>query len=1584
MTYQINMTLGKEKNNKKGLYFIKEVAKYFMDFLETDFHKRRTPKRNIVTNNASNLHVGINLGKYSNFNEYVWGKIQKSFSGDLKIKKGQYKTTIPKNLLDLISLNIQKIAQKQINRILSEISDVIENNATLYKKEFNKALNITLESVNGILKKELVLPLISNIEKSLEEMDLGDENTIYLMEEELTVILETLVDDQINNTLKQLISEEPKQNNNVFKNIFTLKEVKYQIENYFSNLKVSDLFSEIYELDRNKSILDKQEFYLYFGDIIFNRARYPIFYIPFYLEKVEDYFVLKFDAQVYINKKALEYIAQEYNKEKNQRGALKSISERIIYLAQEKENFNKLISTVFSELIDFFDLDKPIDILNPNPQVSRSLFVKMSNSCYINLFDKSDEALVNDYELILELLEQENNPLGIVFNKLIEDFIYKDPTTFMSAVDDEWDELEANEKLVYKSPIPLNSEQRQILTAINKEGCNYITVEGPPGTGKSHTITAIAFEYILNNKSVLVLSDKKEALDVVEDKINQTMKRVRIDQSFQNPILRLGKAGNTYSQILSTNTIANIKNHYRAIKNSYSSLEENINKTTNTIKEDLKAETLSYSSININEIKEIINLEPTFDKSILIDKEEIFSNNDASVDFQEIRNIINRIEKIFSDGDENLKPFTDLVCKKDSITKLVNVLNTIGFIIENSSQIKSAYKEAENCIKLFLTFHDDYPKLLSKFLDKYDSKRNKIFGYLFVKKQLEEIDLEFKKNFPSFSMEKPHEQINELKELLEILNYANNLKNPHREIITSVQDITEGDCPHCSEKLCFSDQDRCKRLIKCPECEKDFNLDDVKNNVFEDFKTLKKETIKIDADILGKIDYLNTLFRSLNGELTEEFLQKIISLRDDASFLINCFDKYPKSFQKLKIDNQSLFSVWESSLFKSSENDFNEFLRYITLKQKVTEDFKRVPEANFFQQKNDLERLVTAQMTYLMDKRVVDFYENSLGTARTLREIIKEKRQFPKEEFKKLKHSFPCILSGIRDYAEYIPLNPEMFDLVIIDEASQVSIAQAFPALLRAKKVLILGDKKQFSNVKSAQAKTDTNRLYLSRLKKSFLTNISKNQSQIKRLEKFNIKTSILEFFEFINNFNIQLTKHFRGYPELISYSDHFFYKDSLQVMKVRGKPIDQVLKFTELPSDGKEELIQNTNPREIDEIIKHLKLLVNGNEKVNVGIITPHTNQQKLFVEKISQLEERDKIFNDLNLKIMTFDTCQGEERDIIFYSMVATTIMDRLWGVFIKDLSKIDLEENGQIKAQRLNVGFSRAKEQIHFVYSKPIEKFNGAIGDALTHYKNTLNLAKKEPSLNQVDSNSPMEKKLLMWLMQTKFYKENKEAIEIKTQFPLGKYLQQLDMTYQHPNYVVDFLITFLNKNGGYQKIIVEYDGFEYHFKDKENVNEFTYEYYYNDDDIYRQKVLEGYGYKFLRINRFNLGEDKIKALDEKLNVIFRENHFSTSQSFFQNLNHTVSGLQNGEMKECPNCKQIKENSFFKDSSLISGFGRICLECKGISNNQQRAYTMPTQSKICPKCGSSMILRNGRYGKFYGCSRFPYCRSTQKYIT
>lgn len=35
------------------------------------------------------------------------------------------------------------------------------------------------------------------------------------------------------------------------------------------------------------------------------------------------------------------------------------------------------------------------------------------------------------------------------------------------------------------------------------------------------------------------------------------------------------------------------------------------------------------------------------------------------------------------------------------------------------------------------------------------------------------------------------------------------------------------------------------------------------------------------------------------------------------------------------------------------------------------------------------------------------------------------------------------------------------------------------------------------------------------------------------------------------------------------------------------------------------------------------------------------------------------------------------------------------------------------------------------------------------------------------------------------------------------------------------------------------------------------------------------------------------------------------------------------------------------------------------------------VPNHYRYCPECGGSLILRNGKYGQFYGCENFPKCR-------
>ncbi len=207
-----------------------------------------------------------------------------------------------------------------------------------------------------------------------------------------------------------------------------------------------------------------------------------------------------------------------------------------------------------------------------------------------------------------------------------------------------------------------------------------------------------------------------------------------------------------------------------------------------------------------------------------------------------------------------------------------------------------------------------------------------------------------------------------------------------------------------------------------------------------------------------------------------------------------------------------------------------------------------------------------------------------------------------------------------------------------------------------------------------------------------------------------------------------------------------------------------KLLSFLKLNQEKKTQYIKIPTKKEVDCVIEELIKIKDEKLNISVGIITPHTNQQKLFIEELSKMPEWDYFQKELKLKIMTFDTCQGEERDTVFYSMVASQYSDKLWAIFIKDLSKIDIEDEGKIKAQRLNVGFSRAKECMHFILSKDIEEYTGSIGAALRHYQYTLKEAKKERSRSETDPKSKMEPEVMNWFYQTNFWKQNKEKYRI----------------------------------------------------------------------------------------------------------------------------------------------------------------------------------------------------------------------------
>ncbi|MGP8177261.1 MAG: AAA domain-containing protein [Steroidobacteraceae bacterium] len=387
---------------------------------------------------------------------------------------------------------------------------------------------------------------------------------------------------------------------------------------------------------------------------------------------------------------------------------------------------------------------------------------------------------------------------------------------------------------------------------------------------------------------------------------------------------------------------------------------------------------------------------------------------------------------------------------------------------------------------------------------------------------------------------------------------------------------------------------------------------------------------------------------------------------------------------------------------------------------------------------------------------------------------------------------------------------------------------------------------------------------------------------------------------------------------------------ESAQAIKIRNVPLSDCIEFNELEVTDPA-FLRNTNPIEADYILQRCIELLEEESPPTVGIITPFREQQSFISRLLSNDAKSTDFRTRLKVKVMTFDSCQGEERNIIFYSMVATRKQDLLNYIFPVELKNAEELVGEKLKMQRLNVGFSRAQEMVSFVLSKPLSEFKGSIGQALRHFENMQRAHRA--GADETDPLSPMEQKVIEWIYATPFYQLRSDLVEVLPQFPLGDYLRQLDPGYRHPAWRVDFLVS-VDTGTSVIYIVIEYDGFEYHFKKGAPVNVGNHERYLNEMDVERQLTLESYGYRFLRLNRFNLGTDPVVALSERLEQITASATRVDSTGTVRIISEQAGALADKTARACERCGDIKPLAHFFDKTLgngAGGTGRICMPCK-----------------------------------------------------
>jgi very-short-patch-repair endonuclease len=292
--------------------------------------------------------------------------------------------------------------------------------------------------------------------------------------------------------------------------------------------------------------------------------------------------------------------------------------------------------------------------------------------------------------------------------------------------------------------------------------------------------------------------------------------------------------------------------------------------------------------------------------------------------------------------------------------------------------------------------------------------------------------------------------------------------------------------------------------------------------------------------------------------------------------------------------------------------------------------------------------------------------------------------------FEAMSGIIPVWMMGLDDASRVLPLAQNIFDYVIIDEASQCNISYALPVMYRSKHTILFGDTLQMR---------DTTTAFKSNERLQALANKHKipDDLQIKATED-SVK-SVMDIAKLAGFQTTVLRNHYRSPLELIGFSNEWFYEPRGRRLQVVNDDIlamedGRVLKNYLVVPNMELEISEKTNVTEAfyikNELIPKIKSDPLTADK-SIAILTFFNEQAELLR----------RVIPDDDIKISVIEGIQGDERDIVIYSFVIKSAQEKRRYVALTG-------ESGEIRKEinegRVNVAFSRARLQVHTVTSIP----------------------------------------------------------------------------------------------------------------------------------------------------------------------------------------------------------------------------------------------------------------------------------------
>ena len=283
----------------------------------------------------------------------------------------------------------------------------------------------------------------------------------------------------------------------------------------------------------------------------------------------------------------------------------------------------------------------------------------------------------------------------------------------------------------------------------------------------------------------------------------------------------------------------------------------------------------------------------------------------------------------------------------------------------------------------------------------------------------------------------------------------------------------------------------------------------------------------------------------------------------------------------------------------------------------------------------------------------------------------------------------PCLLMSPLSVAQYLSADTELFDMVIFDEASQIPVWDAIGAIARGRSAVIVGDPKQMPPT-------------------SFFSRSRVEEDEDDGTEQD--LESILDECIACGIPQLKLTWHYRSKSEnLIAFSNRNYYEQKLCTFPA---PVmtDKALQYHYIGGTYESGSTKRINPAEARALVDHVLDTLRApdfryTEATSIGIVTFNAQQQAYIENLLEEARAKDEslepFFSENNPEavfVKNLENVQGDERGVIYFS---TTYGPDAKGKLLMNFGPLNLA-GGE---RRLNVAVTRARNAMHvFTSLKP----------------------------------------------------------------------------------------------------------------------------------------------------------------------------------------------------------------------------------------------------------------------------------------